>query len=181
MYKPSRVLTNDTGIDGRKNIYSLPAMRRMKVPMLPVGRLDYLTEGVLILTNDGDLNHALSRSRVNIEREYQVFLEGRVTSEDEAKVRKGIRLSDGQTGPVKLKYLDSHDGESIYRMIVGQGRQQIVRRIFEKLGYKIKKLVRVSFAGVDLPPDLKLGDVRALTSSEIAQLKRSAQQAEEEA
>jgi len=138
----------------------------------PVGRLDRNTTGVLLLTNDGELAQHLTHPSYNKKKVYHVFLNKNFTREDLIKLAKGIELDDGFIRPDAVDYADKTDRSQV-GIEIHSGRNRIVRRIFEALGYRIVKLDRVYFAGLT-KKGLNRGQWRFLTEREVNVLKMNA-------
>jgi 23S rRNA pseudouridine2605 synthase len=143
-----------------------------KERVYPVGRLDRNTTGVLLLTNDGDLAKTLTHPRYNKLKIYHVSLDKSLTAKDLSQVREGIALEDGIIKVDEISYIDPVDKSEI-GIEIHSGKNRIVRRIFEQLGYRIKKLDRVYFAGLT-KKGLTRGQWRFLTEKEISMLKMGA-------
>ncbi len=136
----------------------------------PVGRLDKSTTGVLLLTNDGDLTGKLTHPKYNRRKIYHVFLDKTVLKEDLFRLSEGIKLDDELVAADAVSYADPDDRTQI-GMELHSGQNRVVRRMFESLGYKVKKLDRVYFAGLT-KKNLQRGKWRFLTQKEITMLKR---------
>lgn len=134
----------------------------------PVGRLDRNTTGLLVMTNDGDLAEKLAHPSNNIKKIYKVEIDKRITKEDFKKIEEGITLEDGLANVDKVAIL-TNDGKSL-GMEIHIGRNRIVRRIFEHLGYEVVKLDRVMYASLD-KMNLQRGKWRLLTEKEVLKLK----------
>ncbi len=134
----------------------------------PVGRLDRNTTGVLLLTNDGDLAAKLTHPKYNKKKIYHVFLDKPFTSKDMREVAEGIQLEDGEIHADAISYVDDKDKKQV-GVEIHSGRNRIVRRIFEHLGYKVEKLDRVYFSGLT-KKNLSRGKFRFLTQKEIDML-----------
>ena len=132
------------------------------------GRLDRDSEGLLLLTNDGDLAEKLTHPSFEKKKIYQVFLDKKFKSSDFKKLIEGIELEDGFIQADSLAYID--EDQSQVGVEIHSGRNRIIRRMFESLGYKVKKLDRVYFAGLT-KKNLRRGQWRFLTEQEIAMLK----------
>ena len=175
--KPDEVLTSRVDGFQRTTIYDLPSLRKVPFLVAPVGRLDYRTEGLLLLTNDGELANRLCHPKYKVPRHYHVLIIDRLTDEQERAIKKGVTLEDGPTGPCELHYAHGKNlGQSRgswYMITVGEGRNRLVRRLFEHFNYKVVKLIRVGFGDLGLPEDLKPGEYRQLTSDQIASLKHA--------
>lgn len=147
----------------------LPRLRDMK--WIAIGRLDFNTSGLLIFTTSGDLANRLMHPRFEVEREYAVRVQGRMTSEQmKTVVTEGISLEDG---PVKFEKLADEGGEGYnhwYRLMLKEGRNRIVRRTFEALGMSVSRLMRVRFGIIHLPPRLKRGELAELGAGEVTQI-----------
>ena len=137
--------------------------------IFPVGRLDMDTLGVLLLTNDGELAQQLTHPKYNKKKIYHVFLDKNVTKNDINKIAIGFELEDGFINADGISYADSSDKSQV-GIEIHSGKNRIVRRIFEHLGYKVKKLDRVHFAGLT-KKGLQRGRWRFLSEKEIGMLK----------
>ncbi len=135
----------------------------------PVGRLDKTTTGVLFFTNDGDLAKNLMHPKYHHKRIYHVFLNKNLKSSDMMKIAEGLDLEDGYVRIDEISYADEKDKSQI-GLEIHSGKNRIVRRIFEHLGYKVKKLDRVYFAGLT-KKNLSRGKWRFLTEREISRFK----------
>ena len=136
----------------------------------PVGRLDKSTTGVLLLTNDGDLAGKLTHPKYGVKKVYHVFLDHEVTRNDMEKIVAGVELEDGVVAADVISYPDQEDRTQV-GVEIHSGQNRVVRRIFESLGYKVRKLDRVFFAGFT-KKDLPRGKWRQLSPKEVNMLKR---------
>lgn len=136
----------------------------------PVGRLDKATTGVLLLTNDGDLAGRLTHPKYGIAKVYHVFIDQPVTRHDMETIVNGVELDDGKVSADAISYPDPEDHTQV-GLEIHSGQNRVVRRIFEKLGYRVRKLDRVSFAGLT-KKNLQRGHWRHLTQKEVSMLKR---------
>lgn len=147
----------------------LPRLRGMK--WIAIGRLDFNTSGLLIFTTSGDLANRLMHPRFQVEREYAVRVQGRMSDEQMRQMLgEGIELEDG---PVKFEKLTDEGGEGYnhwYRVMLKEGRNRIVRRTFEALGLTVSRLIRVRYGIVNLPPRLKRGALLELDPGEVAKV-----------
>lgn len=143
-------------------------MHLVKVPerVFPVGRLDKDTEGLILLTNDGDLANKLTHPRYEVEKEYVVFLDKPLSDEAMEKLQHGVTIDDRK---VKIRGLDVWEREVVLR--IHEGRKHIVRRLFEKLGFAVTRLIRTRVASLKLEK-LQSGKWRELTEVELKSLKR---------
>lgn len=174
--KPDATLTTKSDPEGRPTVFHLPSLQRIPFPVISVGRLDYKTEGLLLLSNDGELAHRLMHPSFHLPRTYDVLLPKKLTEAQLKRFAQGIRLSDGPTAALDIRPVGTKNmGKSHcywYRLVVHEGRNRLVRRIFEKLGLRIVKLVRVAYGPIRLPPDLPPGEITALTPDQILRLKQ---------
>ena len=150
---------------GRKTVLELLG-ENFSERVYPVGRLDLNSEGLLILTNDGDLTNALIHPRFEIKKTYRAKISGEVTEEKLDKLRAGIELEDGLTAPAEIYLLE----KNLVEVTIHEGRNRQVRRMFAAIGCDVKRLRRIKFAGLTLD-GLKVGQFRELTASEVARLK----------
>ena len=131
----------------------------------PVGRLDADTEGLLLLTNDGELAHRLTHPSFGVEKEYLAEVDGEVTRSTLRRLREGVDLDDGPTAPATV----SQPSPGLLRIAIHEGRNRIVRRLFDALGHPVRGLVRTAIADVRLG-DLPTGSSRHLARTELAAL-----------
>lgn len=132
--------------------------------LYPVGRLDKDSEGLLLLTNDGDLSLKLTHPRYEHEKEYEVSVTRPTTKAFLAQLTKGVNLEDGQTLPAKVLSRGTHK----FRMILKEGKNRQIRRMCEALGFRVKRLIRVRSGSLEL--DIQPGEYRDLTAQEIEDL-----------
>jgi 23S rRNA pseudouridine2605 synthase len=162
------ITTTDDERDRRTVMDLLDAKVRMK-GVVPVGRLDRNTTGVLILTNDGDLTHRLMHPRYEVEKLYQIEVDRNVSADDLERLVTGVDLEDG---PAKADQVTFLDAPHRVGMSLHEGRNRQVRRMFEALGYEVQKLERVSYAGLSTE-GLGRGKWRLLEPHEVNHLRRS--------
>ncbi len=136
----------------------------------PVGRLDFTTEGLLLLTNDGELANRLTHPRHEIGKRYLVIVEGLVTAEDVQKLEKGVFIEGGKTAPARIKLLKSENGKTELTIIIHEGRNHQVKKMFETVEKNVVFLKRISIGDINLGP-LKKGEYRHLTQEETDYLK----------
>jgi len=169
--KPKDYTTTTEDPYAKKTVMDL-VKNACKERIYPVGRLDRSTTGVLLLTNDGELAKKLTHPKFNKKKVYHVFLDKKLKNEDFRKIAGGIELDDGPIRPDALSWVDEEDKTQV-GIEIHSGRNRIVRRIFEHLGYRVKKLDRVYFAGLT-KKGLPRGHWRFLTDKEIKMLKMGA-------
>jgi 23S rRNA pseudouridine2605 synthase len=170
-HKPPGVITTLNDPEHRPDLTPYLAHLGEKKRVFPVGRLDYNTTGLLLLTNDGDLALRLAHPRYGVKKLYRAKLSACPTDEDLAHMRKGIRLDDGMTGPARTRVVDKLKKNAWVEIEVQEGRKREVRRMFEALGYFVEKLIRIRIGSVSLGP-LQQGELRPLSQIEIKSLKR---------
>lgn len=139
----------------------------LKVNLYPVGRLDYDTEGLLILSNDGDFTYKVTHPKHNIGKTYVATLKGGITVAHLNALRRGIRVEDYKTAPAQVELLDGFIGHSVVKITIHEGKNRQVRKMFESLGYSVKALKRIAIGPVELG-SLPLGRWRHLTSVEVS-------------
>ncbi|MFH0844122.1 MAG: pseudouridine synthase [Pseudomonadota bacterium] len=137
----------------------------------PVGRLDFDTIGLLLLTNDGEWAYRLTHPRYHVPRTYKITIEGTISDEALNRLREGIPLEDGFSGRSKVAFIHQEKGKSVIRMTLTHGRRRMIRRMIDALGYKVVHLVRTGFGLLELG-DLKIGHYRRLESHEIHAMKK---------
>lgn len=138
--------------------------------LYPVGRLDYNSEGLLLLTNDGDLAHRLMHPRHHVEKRYLVKVQGQLNKSAQQKLADGVLLSDGLTAPAKVEAVRYSGPNSWFEIVLKEGRNRQVRRMCEEVGHKVLRLKRIRIGFLELG-SLKTGEFRKLTNAEIVRLK----------
>lgn len=167
MNKPKNVMTTLSDPEGRKTIVSL--LRGVRERVYPVGRLDYHSEGLLLLTNDGDFMNAITSARNKIEKVYVVKVNGALTPEQEEEFRRGVPIHGRKTAPAGLKMI--RQGEAPwYEVRLIEGRTNQIRLMFNYFGRLVEKLrrVRIGF----LPLDVPVGEFRRLTPAEVERFRK---------
>lgn len=167
MNKPKDFVTTTSDPHAEKTVLEL-VRGKCKQRVFPVGRLDKATTGVLLLTNDGELAESLTHPSKERKKIYHIHLDKNLNATDFNKILEGFSLDDGEIHADALSYIE--EDKSQLGMEIHSGRNRIVRRIFEHLGYKVKKLDRVYFAGLT-KKNLRRGQWRFLSEEEIAFLK----------
>ena len=170
MNKPKGYVTTASDPHAEKTVMDL--MKDCTYRVFPVGRLDKSTSGVLMLTNDGEMAERLTHPSFDKKKIYQVILDHDLKQEDFDKIIQGIELNDGEIKADELEFIDEHDRRKL-GIEIHSGKNRIVRRIFESLGYEVRALDRVYFAGLT-KKGLKKGEWRYLTDSEVSILRMGA-------
>lgn len=167
LHKPDGFVTTTDDPFERPTVMSL--VQDIDARLFPVGRLDYHTEGLLLMTNDGDFANALTHPRHMVYKTYIAHVSGFPTLASLAKLRHGIMLEDGKTAPAKVNVIRQYpDGVDI-SISIREGRNRQVRRMFEAIGHKVTRLVRVSVGNIQLG-HLPRGKWRHLTPKEIEEI-----------
>jgi len=166
-YKPKGIITSTK--DKEKTIFDLlPQNLPGYKELFPAGRLDKDAEGLIILTNDGELAHKITHPRWKLEKIYEVLIDKPLNSEDEKIIETGIELKDGKTQPCEVYPLNLE--RTYLKVVVREGRYHLLKRIFGKMGYKVLSIKRIAIGPV-LLGDLKPGEVKKLTKDELLALK----------
>jgi 23S rRNA pseudouridine2605 synthase len=166
LHKPPGVVTTARDPHGRPTVVGLVGH---PLRIVPVGRLDADTTGVLLLTNDGPLAHRLAHPRYGVEKVYVADVEGAPTEDDLERLRQGVELEDGRTAPARVRSL----GRSRIELTLHEGRKRQVRRMCEAVGHPVRRLHRTTYAGLELG-ELRPGEWRELMDDEVRALRRSA-------
>ena len=169
--KPYGVITSLHDPEGRKTVADIVLAAGIKERVYPVGRLDYDTEGLLLLTNDGELTQGLSHPSFEVEKEYAVDVEERPTPQSLKALEEGVRLADGLTAPAKVSLpVLAENGFWRFRIAIHEGRNRQVRRMVESIGLTARRLKRIRY-GFLTTEGLAVGALRQLEPLELAQLK----------
>jgi 23S rRNA pseudouridine2605 synthase len=162
--KPQGVVSTLSDPEGRPTVKDF--LRGVKYRVFPVGRLDYDSEGLILLTNDGDFSNALLHPSKKIPKTYVVKVKGIMPAEKVLKLRQGIRLEDGRTQPARVRTIRESGANSWVEITITEGRKRQIRRMVEAVGHPAIKLRRISINGVKLA-DLDSGAIRPLTDREL--------------
>lgn len=165
-HKPEGELCTRHDPEGRPTIFEhLPFIRNSR--WICVGRLDFNTSGLLLITNDGELANRLMHPSSQLEREYAVRVRGEVAPEMIAKLKKGIKLEDGLARFNQINDAGGKGSNHWYHVVVSEGRNRLVRRLWETLGFTVSRLIRIRFGPIYLPAGLRRGTYQELSSEEI--------------
>ncbi|MGE9985462.1 pseudouridine synthase [Desulfovibrio sp. SGI.169] len=177
LYKPVRTVCTVSDPDGRPTVMECLPTGLRHLRLYPVGRLDYFSEGLLLLTNDGQLAQRLTHPRHHQPKIYEVLVRGCVSEKALATMRQGMRLAEGQTLlPVEVERKTANstsNGNTLLRMVLRQGLNRQIRRMCRDLNLTILRLCRVAQGPLDLG-ELTPGQTRQLTAREVADLRRGA-------
>jgi len=166
LYKPVETICSRKDENGRKTVFDLISSDRR---LVSAGRLDYHSEGALLLSNDGDLVHGLTHPSSGTPKEYEVKVRGRLNREQIDAIGRGLLLKDGPAKPIVVEHIRNTEQNAWYLFIMTEGRNREVRRIVEAVGGQVLKLKRTAFANLRI--DMMLpGDSRALSIAEILAL-----------
>jgi pseudouridine synthase len=168
LHKPAGYVTTVSDPRGRPTVADL--VRDAGGRLYPVGRLDWDVEGVLLMTNDGDLTHRLLHPRYGLPRVYEAEVRGSVTRADVPRWRRGVTLEDGPATPVGVEVVRPVGATTLLRLTFTEGRKHEVKRYCEALGHPVHRLRRIAFGAVTLG-DLPRGAHRPLTPRELAALR----------
>lgn len=173
LHKPMGVLSSSSDDRGRTTVVDLIANETAR--LFPVGRLDYDTSGLIIVTNDGDFAHLLMHPRFEIEKTYVAKVDGIPNRHTLKKLQEGVDLEDGKTATAKAKIrsLDKKKKTANVELTIHEGRNRQVRRMFEAVGHRVKRLKRVGYSFLVLD-GLAPGEYRRLRPYEVKQLKQQA-------
>ncbi|MFV9510727.1 pseudouridine synthase [Tepidibacillus sp. LV47] len=167
--KPKKVITSMKDPQGRKTVVDLIHISER---IYPVGRLDYDTEGLLLLTNDGELANRLMHPRYELDKTYEAIVDGNPKEFELERLRKGIQLEDGLTSPAKVEKITiNKKNQAKIKITIHEGRNRQVRRMFQAIGYSVIHLKRVQYGFLTLK-GVSVGQYRFLNEEEICRLKQ---------
>ncbi len=168
-HKPREVVSTLEDPEGRKTVKEF--FKKVKWRVYPVGRLDYHSEGLLLVTNDGEFANLVLHPSKKISKTYEVKVEGVLAEEEMEKLRTGIRLEEGVTRPAKVKPLRKTQANSWVEITIQEGKKRQIRRMMDRVGHSVIKLKRTSIGGIKLgvlPP----GQYRPLEIAEIEHIRK---------
>ena len=167
--KPRGYLSTVKDPKGRPTIMDL--LKNVKWRIYPVGRLDFDAEGLLLLTNDGDLAHLLSHPRFSVPKTYLVKVAGVPEEKKLIRLKRGVMLEDGEAKAVSCSLIRQREKNSWVRVVVTEGRNRLVKRMFSAIGHIVLKLKRIQYGPIQLG-DLPFGQFRYLTPEEMEKVKQ---------
>jgi len=165
--KPRGMLSAMSDDRGRPCVGDLVAGKDDR--LFHVGRLDADTEGLLLLTNDGELGHRLMHPSFEVPKTYLAEVPGPIPRELGRRLREGVQLADGPVRVDSFKVVDSFAGKAMVELVLHEGRKHVVRRLLDEVGHPVRRLVRIAIAGVQLGPQ-RPGSLRALSQPELGSL-----------
>ena len=168
LYKPKGTITSVSDPRGRKTVLEHMGWKVSRI--YPVGRLDYDTEGVLILSNDGEFTYEMTHPKHEVEKEYYCVVEGSPGPVAIRQLRQGVEINGFVTSPAKVTLIEQQEKHSIFRLIIHEGKNRQVRRMFEAVGHPVVYLRREKFGGLSLK-GMQVGEWRKLTDEEVKGLK----------
>ncbi len=171
-HKPTGVITTMRDTEGRPSVADYLRAGNHPPGVVPAGRLDFATAGLLLLTNDGDVAHRLTHPRYGVRKTYEVKLSGMPSDAQLDRLRRGVRLPEGVTRPAEVAVLRRLKQKVWLRVELGEGRNREVRRMVEAVGHTVERLVRSHFGPIALG-HLGRGEIRPLTRGEVARLRRT--------
>lgn len=170
LYKPRGYVSTRKDERGRKTVADL--VRDCKARVVPVGRLDYNSEGLLLLTNDGELVHALTHPRHEVEKHYEVRVRGRL--DNIPRLSEPMEIDGYRIRPATVMVLEQDEQSAKLRLTIHEGRNRQIRKMCEQCGLEVRRLKRVAVGALSLDPRLKSGAWRDLTADELAYLQEIA-------
>ncbi|ONI44081.1 pseudouridine synthase [Candidatus Epulonipiscioides gigas] len=168
LHKPKGYITSVKDENGRKTVIDLLQNKNERV--YPVGRLDYNTSGILLLTNDGDFAYQLTHPKHTITKTYLVKVDGTVSSSEIQSLKNGVKIDDYVTKPAKVEKISEDDDTTTLQIIISEGKNRQIRKMCNKVGHNVLDLKRIAIGNVSLN-GLKRGKIRELTKDEIAHFK----------
>jgi len=168
-HKPEGEIVSRDDPEGRPSVFDrLPRLAGAR--WLNIGRLDFNTSGLLLFTTSGELAHRFAHPSFEFDREYAVRTRGELSKEEAAQLQRGVELDDGSARVEALAAAGGEGANRWYRVVLREGRNRVVRRLFEAVGHPVSRLIRVRFGPLSLPPRLRRGQSRELLPAEMTAL-----------
>jgi len=179
LHKPAGVMTTMRDPEGRRTVADLVRRAGVTARVVPVGRLDYDTSGVLLLTDDGEAANVLTHPRFGVEKTYRATLRGRLEPAAVEKILRGVRLDEGRAAPAQIRVVAVRRDVSVVDVTIHEGRNRQVRRMFESVEHPVVALARLRFGPISLG-DLGTAELRPATDRERAAIRRLVDEAHAE-
>mgnify|MGYP000985147799 CR=1 FL=1 len=167
--KPFNVISSVSDEAKRKTVFDY-VKSKTQARVYPVGRLDYQSEGLLLMTNDGELAHRLTHPKYQVKKVYKVWVSGIFSEEKVERLLRGVRLAEGKIAFDQIEVLEKEGRDIVLEITIHQGVKREIRRACAKVGWEVNKLVRMSMGNLTMH-NLIVGNVRKLTSEEISDLR----------
>lgn len=168
--KPFNVISSVSDEAKRKTVFDY-VKSKTQARVYPVGRLDYQSEGLLLMTNDGELAHRLTHPKYQVKKVYKVWVSGIFSEEKVERLLRGVRLAEGKIAFDQIEVLEKEGRDIVLEITIHQGVKREIRRACAKVGWEVTKLVRMGLGNLTMH-NLIVGNVRKLTSEEIIDLRR---------
>jgi len=172
LHKPAGVLVSESDPKRRPTVFDLLKAHGETRRVFAIGRLDYDTSGLLLVTDDGELAQRLMRPRYGVPKEYVALVGGTPDERDLRTLREGVELEDGRTRPATAEVVGRAPAGSLVRLVIAEGRNRQVRRMLEAVGHPVRELTRTAFGPVRLGR-LRAGDLRKLREPELEALRKT--------
>ncbi|MCR5072229.1 MAG: rRNA pseudouridine synthase, partial [Clostridiales bacterium] len=168
LYKPRGVVSTSSDPQNRKTVHD--CIKGVSERLFHVGRLDINSEGLILLTNDGERANRMMHPKYRVEKTYYAVCDGKLTTQEIASLTNGVELEDGMTAPAKIRGVrENREGNTSFLIVIHEGRNRQVRRMLEAVGHKTLRLKREKYGPLELG-DMKPGEWRYLTEEEIRRL-----------
>jgi pseudouridine synthase len=168
--KPANVISSVSDEVGRKTVFDY-VKSKTQARVYPVGRLDLESEGLLLLTNDGELAHRLTHPKYEVKKVYRVWVNGIFTQSKVDRLLRGVRLAEGRIAFDDIKILEKDGRDMVLRVTIHQGVKREIRRVCAKVGWEVTKLLRIELGNLRMV-NLTVGNVRKLSQEEVQDLKK---------
>jgi len=167
--KPVNVISSVADEQGRKTVRQF-VKDKSNARLYPVGRLDYESEGLMLMTNDGDLAYRITHPKYKVDKVYHVWVNGIYRNDKMEKLERGVWLREGRTKVDEIKLLEKNGREFLLEIVIHEGKKREIRRICAKVGWEVNRLQRIKIANLELDK-LQIGTARKVREDELAELK----------